>query len=260
MKTNSKERSNTEQMCLQAVQHFRKLPGFQLFEENEYLELMLDRCRDEKSKDSELIFQNMALNIYSEGLYQAVTSLDNPSVQEKGFTELSKYLYRMAYNFYLNQSKLKEAADERGQEATQTALERIYRNLNKIISPGGFLKWCTVILRNTCLEDVRKSRLELELDDEKNQGMTGGEEHTSLLEIDDARDCLKLAVLRLPKEYQSIIQLSYFSPSENGGKLKDEEIAVKLNIKIGNLYTMRSRALSTLRKDKKLLECMQINL
>jgi RNA polymerase sigma factor (sigma-70 family) len=249
-------KSDLDIMCKQAVQHLRNLTGFQLYEENEFIKLVYFRCQKENIQGPESIFQNTALNIYAEGLYQAVGSKDNFVCQEIGFQELSKYLYRMAYNFYFHQSLDIEEVVDKAQECTQMALERIYLHIESVKSPGAFLKWCGMILRNICLEDVRSRKVELSLDNEEIE-ISSDDRSLYNIESKHDRECLITAILRLKEEYRRVIKLTFFSENETDEKMSDEEIANELKINIGNLYTIRSRALSALRKDKKLLGCMQ---
>ncbi len=241
--------------CTQAIQHLKNLPGFQLYEEDEFIRLVYTRCLQENLHGPEPVFQSAALNIYAEGLYLAVSSRDDLPRQELGFQELSKYLYRMAYNFFLHQTMDFNDGSDKARDCTQTALERIYFHLGDVKTPGGFLKWCGVILRNCCLEKVRNQKMEIPIEGDLFENEMAGE--SDGLDLDSATDrgCLLAAILRLKGEYQTVIRLSYFL--EEGEKIGDREIAHRLNITIGNLYTLRSRALSALRKDKKLLECLQ---
>lgn len=256
MKSQRAEIANLDFPCALAVKRLKNLPGFQLYVEEEFTLLVYRRCLQENLQSAEA-FRSAALNVYAEGLYLAVSAKDGLSRQALGFQELSKYLYRMAYNFFLRQAMDFDEVTEKAQECTQIALERIYAHLDDVRSPGGFLKWCGVILRNCCLEDVKGWKRELRADSEDFENeITGNNDDTSLdSEVD--RNCLLAAILRLKKEYQTVIRLSYFSQEDRGKKASDEAIANRLNITVGNLYTLRSRALSALRKDKKLLECLQ---
>lgn len=244
--------------CSQAVRHFINLPGFQLYAEDEFSQLVYHRCQLENIQGADTVFQNIALNIYAEGLYQAVNSKENLTRQETGFQELSKYLYRLAYNFYLRQAMDINETAEKAQDCTQMALERIYYYLENVRSPGGFLKWCGTILRNICLEDVRGRKIELSLDDEATAKEIPGDSQGFSLESEQERDCLIAAVLRLKEDHQRVICLTFFSWNERGEKMRDEEIAKEMAISTGNLYTIRSRALLALRKDKQLLDCMDV--
>ncbi len=64
-------------MCFQAVRHFINLPGFQLYEEDEFIQLVYQRCQEENIWGADAVLHNVALNIYAEGLYHAVSCTEN---------------------------------------------------------------------------------------------------------------------------------------------------------------------------------------
>jgi RNA polymerase sigma factor (sigma-70 family) len=251
------DRNVVFETSLQVVCELRNLPGFQLLEENEFVERLYHRIQSENQLTDKNIIKNIALNIYAISLYQAVSMQDARCSRELGFHELSLYLYRMAYNFYLHQSLSPPEVVEKAQECTQFALEKIYSRLSSVRSPGGFLKWCGVILRNVCLGEVRNLKKDWSLNQTENEIEVPVDGQYSGLDFEHDRACLGMAILRLRANFQEVIRLTFFTTQENGDKLSDEEIADKLNISIGNLYTMRSRALALLKKDIKLFECIQ---
>ena len=246
-----------EGRCRQAIQRYTGLPGFQLIEPEEFCQKAVDRLSGNSDQVPESQISNTILNIYAETLYLAVNSNEEPDLLSQGFQELSRYLYRMAYNFYLHQNMEPDEGIEQARDCTQKALERIYKKLQDVKSPGSFLKWCGVILRNTCLEEVRSRKIEYALDDELPVIDVPGELEITSLESGQEIEWIKEAVARLKKDQQQVIELTFFASNPGGKKLKDEEISRKMNITMGNLYTIRSRALAELRKDEQLLGCIQ---
>ena len=253
-----KESDNTiEDQCRQVIHRYTGLPGFQLMESEDFFQKAMDRLSGDSDQVADSQISNTILNIYAEALYMAVTSLKGSNFQSQGFHELSRYLYRMAYNFYLHQNLEPDEGLEQARDCTQKALERIYKKLQEVKSPGSFLKWCGVILRNTCLEEVRSRRIEYALDDELPAIDLPGELEINRLESGQEIECIKAAITRLKQDQQHVIELTFLETDSGGKKLKDEEISRRMKITMSNLYTIRSRALADLRKDEQLLGCIQ---
>jgi len=137
MDNHKADTDNDYDSSVQVVRSLRNLPGFQLIQECDFIQLVFERCQ-QKNGGANNNYQNIALNIYSESLYQATTIKDDLARQEEGFQELSKYLYRIAYNFYLHQSLSYSEMVEKAQESIQIALERIFSHLSSVKTPGVF--------------------------------------------------------------------------------------------------------------------------
>lgn len=243
-------------LCLQVVRRLRNLPGFQFLNEDEFVEQILQFIEQQIDLVSPQDIQNFAIRIYSENLYRAITDSDIVQ-QEAGFQELSRYIYRIAFNFYLGQTLPYDEKLIKAEENTQSALEKIIVHIASVNTPGSFLKWCGIVLRNVCLEEVRCRKSEISIDELNENSILVSEGFCTSLENNSEQICLRAAISRLKKEYQEVILLSYFSLKKDGTKYTDPEIAAQLKISVGNLYTIRSRALALLRKDQKLLECIQ---
>lgn len=247
---------NRQTLCSQVVRRFRSLPGFQLLNEEEFVRLIIHNFEQKPDQWTETNIQNKAFNIYSEHLYRAIMAEDQ-STQEAGFLELSRYLFRMAYNFYLRQSISAGEQYQKAEDCTQSALEKIFKNIASLNQPISFMKWCSVILRNTCLEEVRSRKNTVALDERLEDSKEQMDHAVSSFNEDDEVVCLKIAISRLKPEYQQVVLLSYFSQKEDGSRYPDREIASFLKINLGNLYTIRSRALAALRKDPEFFKCIQ---
>jgi RNA polymerase sigma factor (sigma-70 family) len=243
------------EVCLQMVRHLQSLPGFQLLSEDEFAAQILHFAGPQSEPEFSRDVRNHALHVYAERLYMAVAG--DPVQQEKGLQELSRYLYRMAYNFYLGSALSGEEMLEKAQESTQAALEKIYLHLASVKTPASFLKWCGTVLRNVCLEEVRRRKDDCSLDEIEERVEVPADSGQAGIELGEEHVCLKAAVSRLKPEYQRVIQLTYFSTNEDGMKYTDPEIAARLGVSTGNLYTLRSRALAALRRDAQLINCMR---
>jgi len=243
--------------CQKVVHRLSNLPGYQLLAGNEFSQLVLQRIQEEERQGQRANYFKAAINIYSERMYQAAIQIDNLLFREKCFQELARYLYRMAYNFYLHQPLAPDEKADKAQECTQVALELIYTNLAKVKTPVSFLKWCSVILRHVCLEEAvkRNNYISLECADDEMEIPIFSD--FSRIDRECIYACLNEAISRLNEKYRQVIKLSYFSAREDGSKMSDEDIAHALNINIGTLYTQRSRAISLLKKDKLLHNCLQ---
>ena len=257
IKNDLKDKIEDNDICVSVIHQLIHLPGFQLLEEDEFIQLVHERSILEYGQDQISNYQKYALNIYSEKIYQATASSDNPFLQEKGFQELANYLYRMAYNFYLHQSLPSDEKVDKAQDTTQIAVLQIYSHLNSVKAPGGFLKWCSVILRHICLEEARSRNSYISIDHINDDIDLPVFSDYSRPDKECIYECLSAAISRLNLNYQRVIKLSYFSIREDGSKIGDEEIAAELNINNGNLYTRRSRAISLLKKDEQLYRCIQ---
>ena len=193
-----KQLENTlEDRCRRAIQRYICLPGFQLMESEDFYQKAMDRLSGNSDQVTDSQISNTILNIYAEALYMAVTSKEGSNFQSQGFQELSCYLYRMAYNFYLHQNLEPDEGLEQARDCTQRALERIYKKLQDVKSPGSFLKWCGVILRNTCLEEVRSRKIEYALDDELPANDVPGEIEITSLESGQETRMYKGGITRL---------------------------------------------------------------
>jgi len=243
--------------CQKVVHRLSNLPGFQLLAEDEFSELIIEGIQEVQNQGQGVNYFTVAIKIYSEKMHQAAVQTADLFFREKCFQELARYLYRMAYNFYLHQSLAPDERVDKAQESTQVALELIYSHLASVKTPISFLKWCSVILRRVCLQEAQKRNTYISLyhiDDDTEIPIFGD---FSTIDRVCIYECLAEAIARLNQKYQQVIKLSYFSASKDGGKMSDEEIAHELKVNVGTLYTQRSRAISLLKEDKLLCQCIQ---
>lgn len=155
-------------VCLSAVRARRSRPGYGFLSEGALVEALFScACRtfraDELSAghDLEAKVARMALTVYSDALYRGCQSHAGAE-QNRAFTELASYLYRIAYH-------LVSAAGAPvlwAQDYTQDALQTIWLRLDGCREPGAFLKWSTIVLIRIVRHGLRRERRDLPMPEE----------------------------------------------------------------------------------------------
>lgn len=145
--------------------------------------------------------------------------------EEKFITEfdnLKKELYRFAYLYLRSEASALEAVDE--------TVFLAYKNLSKLKQPEYFKTWITRILINVCKKELRRSKR-----------VSPIEASPELTHQDFDALPLKVAINKLPKELQIIINLRYFN---HYTLIETAEI---LKLPQGTVATRQRKALALLR-------------
>ena len=122
-----------------------------------------------------------------------------------------KALFRVAF-------RLLSDGDE-ARDVTQTAFMKAYQGLGTYDRRRRFFSWIYRIVVNECLNALR-SRRPMQILDENHRASTGSDP----LEVRDARQQVRKALLQLPEGQRDVIVLRYFSD------LRYEQIAAALGI------------------------------
>ncbi len=136
--------------------------------------------------------------------------------------------------------------------AAQDSLVKAFTRIGDFDRRAAFATWLTRIAINTCLDELRRRRREVVLDEESD----GDEEFNLINRVPDddvgpeGRSMLKQAIAsleaheeNLPPRQREIFRLRFFAEMELG------EIATVLEIHVGTVKTQLHRAVHKLRQE-----------
>lgn len=172
---------------------------------------------------------------YALALYEACSS--SGSSREQGYTELHRYLLRLAYRFWPGHP------EDFYDDVAQRALLIVFEKISTCEFPAAFFTFARYKLLQANKEEIRARRPEENhpLDDDffpsADDSFINEEQTQLLLEA--------IAALKNEQE-QLAVFYRYFAG------LSDKEIAARLGIKPGYVAVLRSRALKKLRRDPRL--------
>ena len=136
---------------------------------------------------------------------------------------------------------------EDAEDATQEIFLKAYRSLKKFRGESRFKTWLCRIARNECLNRLRHQPIgSLDEPFDESSTTTAGcqvvdsaPSPLELIEQEETKSAVHAAINKLPRQYQLVIMLFYFSD------LSYEEIALVMEIPIGTVktYLFRARAL-----------------
>lgn len=153
---------------------------------------------------------------------------------EQAFYELISHyrdrLYKTAW-YYLRD-------ETAALEAVQEVTCRVCLKLGKLREPKYFATWVTRILINYCMDELKRSRRSVPLEEWEAAEPSG-------CEAADTRIELAHCVRKLRPHYRDVIILKYFED------MTVEDIALAMNKPEGTVKTWISRALGQLRKSMK---------
>jgi RNA polymerase sigma factor (sigma-70 family) len=186
-------------------------------------------------------------------LLHDVSRLDGTPVQRRAFEELWCYLFPFA---------LYKVRDEgQAQECTQRALVKVWEKGHQCEDPSGFLGWAKMILVNEVRMSFRKKQplTWTDLDDEEANGeieerivqnppKAGG----ALRPVENELAAVELTA-RLQEELRRALRSSAQRAVIEGVYIEGlgyKAIAERLGTTPSNIYTLKSRALDRLRRDR----------
>ncbi|MBN1584733.1 MAG: sigma-70 family RNA polymerase sigma factor [Anaerolineae bacterium] len=181
--------------------------------------------------------EKQAKHQYTAILYDACRQKDDLNRREQGYTELFRFLFRVAHNRW----------PELAQGATQRALVLVYEQIERCRSPGAFLAFALYKLRHAFKQEQR-ARIQdprpIETIPHLEADQTTPAVH---LEEQECRQLLLEAVMSLPRApEQKVILLKFFDG------LSDMEIGERLGITTGYVRVLRHRGIDRLRQDERL--------
>jgi len=211
--------------------------GWALLSEDELVELVLGPA-EAGIPPTEV--KRLAKHHYAIAMYEACRQAEDQGRREQGYGELSRYLFRAAYNRW----------PELAEDATQRALLLVYEQIECCRSPGTFLAFALNKLRHAFKQEWR-ARGKEESWPEPGPGSAEGDGAEAWARLDDQERCQMLleAVQRLPNDLmRKVVLLKYF------GGLSDAEIGERLGITANYVRVLRYRGIRRLQEDERLTE------
>jgi RNA polymerase sigma factor (sigma-70 family) len=183
--------------------------------------------------------EKQALQQYTIALYEACRQSEHLDLREQAYTDLFRYLYNAARRQW----------PDFAEDATQRALEIIYRQIDRCRNPVTFLSFALFKLRDAAKRERPASGTE-PLDEPAIPEVSAAQTGTLTRMLEEERlQLLVEAISRLPDQRKrQVILLRFF------GGLSDEEISKRLGIKPGHVRVLRLYGLKTLRNDQQIGE------
>lgn len=211
--------------CRRVVQALIAQYDWALPREDDLMEWILASIQAE---DSPTDLERVA---YSTALYEACRQTQDLDRRERGYRELFRFLFRVAYNRW----------PELAEDATQRALVLVYEQMDHCRGPGTFLGFAFFKL----LQGFTEERRAMPLDGPLPEGLPAP--FLSGLDQQEPLKILVEAIKRLPDQReQQVILLKFL------GGLSDETIGARLQITPGHVRVLRHRGIARLREDKRL--------
>jgi RNA polymerase sigma factor (sigma-70 family) len=262
-------------LCQNAVKGLRNRPGYAAIDELEFVMRLYARaCTDLSSPltpnvEGELQEQvsRLAKGVYSEALYHTWCS-KKLEEQQRACQEMGDYLYCIAYNYLRKRKCPSGLMEQLGQECTQQTLLQIHRYINNVKNAQNFMGYAIKILNRVCYHVLQNAVTQGEWGKLRECNPTSGSESRSdfplglakqidasllesILSASEVLDCLMQAVQRFSNpDWQKVLILGFFSEYD------DKQIAATIGISLGNVQTIRHRAIKQLRDDAGLRDCL----
>jgi RNA polymerase sigma factor (sigma-70 family) len=231
-----------------------------LLQEEELVELVLGSVQPGVPQTK---LEKEAKHHYTIVLHEACRQAEDPDRRERGYYELSRFLFRAAWNRW----------PDLAEDTTQRALLLVYEQIDRCNSPGTFLAFANYKLLQAFKDEQRARGRDLPLDTtsvEKIRQIRAGRDRPApkshsdqqllppiiavrqaaegLSPLNERLQVLVDAIKCLPdKRMQEAIILKYF------GDWSDKEIAERLGIAVGYVRVLRHRGIDALRED----ECLR---
>ena len=122
-------------------------------------------------------------------------------------------------------------------DVSQDAFVRAYERLAGLQKPESFGPWLMKITRRCALDSVRRKAREIQLETKINATIKNPNSR-----LDEAKQQLLAAILKLPKAEKQVVTLRYF------GDNSVNDVAEILGLKVGTVTKQLSRARIRLRK------------
>lgn len=214
--------------CQRIVRALIKKFEWALLSEDDLVELVLD-SREMISPNN---LERQIKHEYTIALYEACWQTEDLSRRERGYQELFRILFRVAYNRW----------PELAEDATQRALLLVYQQIERCRDPAAFLGFALYKLRQGFKEEQR-TRDKTAVP--KSLNIVTDQQGTQV--GNDSLPILIEAIENLPNErQQKAILLKFF------GGLSDRDIAARLEVSVANVRKLRHDGLVRLRQDKQL--------
>ena len=169
---------------------------------------------------------------------------------EGAFEEILRTYEKQVYNLCL---RMTNNADD-AYDLSQESFIKVWRSLGDYQFQSGFSTWLYRLVRNTCIDYLRKQKrqktvsLTVQSDEEEPEELLIPDlspQPQDVAEEHERQTIIADAIARLPDDYREILQL------RAGQELGYEEIAAILGIKVGTVKSRLARAREQLRKNLK---------
>lgn len=191
-----------------------------------------------KPEAPEAELERVAKHYYTHALYQACLQEEDRQRRDRAYRELSRYLYRAAYNRW----------PELAEDAAQRALILVFEQIERCREPGAFLAFALWKLRHAFQIVQRARGKELTRDEitQRNPARKQPSAHSHLAQKEQLHILIE-AIGRIPdgRKRQAIV-LKYVAG------LSDEEISARLDVTEGYVRVLRHRGIERLRENEQL--------
>jgi RNA polymerase sigma factor (sigma-70 family) len=235
----------TAQACQRVVDACRTHYQWQLLDREEFAYRVFEQLAADATTD----LRRVVIHIYTEALYYACSGCEGRQRQERGYTELFRFLYRCVERCY----------PEVCADAAQRAIEKIYRTIGHCRRPNAFLAFALQKLRDARRVELRLLRTgDFSLDELSDEdGEPIGDRIPAAQNTDPAESALKSELRErvaqcaqefLQRHPRATEQLAALWMRYVDG-LDDVTISRKLGKSVGSIQVLRSRAAAKLRND-----------
>ncbi|MDY7075795.1 MAG: sigma-70 family RNA polymerase sigma factor [Chloroflexota bacterium] len=222
--------------CQRVVQALMERYDWALLQDDDLVESVLSLA---PAAASPADLERLAKNRYTIALYEACRQAEEPARRERGYYELSRFLFRAACNRW----------PDLAEDVTQRALLLVCEQIDRCRNPGAFLSFALYKLRHASQQGQRERDRELPLEEmyQVNEARDQTASPPELLYRRERLQALLDAVRRLPDERQRQTILSKFFEG-----LSDEATAARLGVTAGHVRVLRHRGIARLREDEQL--------
>lgn len=144
--------------CSQAVRALARRFGYAYLDEAQFIELVYERVRHEtpvSMEDRKAYITNICKNVYARELYNACAGAHGEN-QDRAFSELGNYLYKIAVHFLLTRGCSNSLAQDKAHDCVQETLKNIYIHIQEVRDPGGFLDYAIHAITRECGKDFHR--------------------------------------------------------------------------------------------------------
>jgi DNA-directed RNA polymerase specialized sigma24 family protein len=194
------------------------------------------------------------LGAYCVALHAACAGAEGAPARERAFGELGDYLYSLAC------LRRRDLSDEQCEEATQGALERVVRTISQCRQPVAFLAFAAQHLLDSARQVRRQARAAaVSLEQSRDVGEDGavfwlagaGPDPAELVEAEQRLVAISQLLDEFLRDHPratrqvGVLRLALLDD------LDDTAIGARLGLRLGSVYTARSRIQQALRAEPK---------
>jgi RNA polymerase sigma factor (sigma-70 family) len=218
------------------------------------------QATEEHTEAPAVLAEHAVFHEYSKLLHRAV-GMRGTAAQNRALTEVSNYVTPIIHKYL--------GSDDQAQDCASETLIAIWQKSAQVREPGSFLHWAATVARNITLAATKKTRREqpigyifaqdAEEADKIEAWLTTylrGEQPSPITVVEEEYDLATWWVALIRRCLQrSLARQEVFI----GQVLREDtvvEIARRLGIKAGQVYTLKFRAIETLKECEALLQAL----